>query len=68
VAAEHLYTSTSLQGDELSLRGTVKHFVILEVAMAAAFVLNNKLLYKLGQICINYVWPIWLPGPLDYTP
>lgn len=32
--------------------------------MVAAFVLNNKVLYKLGQICINYVWPM----ALVYTP
>lgn len=36
--------------------------------MAAAFVLNNKLLYKLGKICINYVWPVtpWLSN--SHTP
>lgn len=26
--------------------------------MVAAFVLNNKVLYKLGQICINYISPM----------
>lgn len=28
--------------------------------MVAAFVLNNKVLYKLEQICINYVCPMAL--------
>ena len=32
-----------------------KHFCEPKVAMAAAFVLNSKLLYKLGEISINYI-------------
>ena len=38
--------------------------------MVAAFVSNNKLLYKLGEICINYVWPmdLWLSNSTHPSP